>query len=80
MARRGGSEDGASRAITIAASRVVRALADSGCRARILTAPRSNPPRCRSVAASIRRPSQRRGSTHRCPECATPATESTRAT
>jgi type VII secretion protein EccE len=39
VARRGGGEEGASRAITIAASRVVRALADSGCRARILTAP-----------------------------------------
>ncbi|MFC9551112.1 type VII secretion protein EccE [Rhodococcus sp. NPDC056960] len=39
VARRGGGEDGACRAITIAASRVVRALADSGCRARILTAP-----------------------------------------
>ncbi|WP_241961771.1 type VII secretion protein EccE [Rhodococcus opacus] len=32
-------KEGASRAITIAASRVVRALADYGCRARILTAP-----------------------------------------
>ncbi|MFC9360061.1 type VII secretion protein EccE [Rhodococcus sp. NPDC057014] len=39
VARRGGGEEGASRAITIAAGRVVRALADSGCRARILTAP-----------------------------------------
>ncbi|MHA4849002.1 type VII secretion protein EccE [Rhodococcus sp. MSC1_016] len=39
VARRGGGEHGASRAITIAASRVVRALADAACRARILTAP-----------------------------------------
>ncbi|MCQ4120220.1 type VII secretion protein EccE [Rhodococcus tibetensis] len=39
VARRGGGEQGASRVITIAASRVVRALADAGCRARILTAP-----------------------------------------
>ncbi|WP_072687341.1 type VII secretion protein EccE [Rhodococcus marinonascens] len=39
VARRGGGEEGASRAITIAASRVVRALSESGCRARILTAP-----------------------------------------
>lgn len=39
VARRGGGEEGASRALTIAASRVVRALADAGCRARILTAP-----------------------------------------
>ncbi|AOW94375.1 type VII secretion protein EccE [Rhodococcus sp. WMMA185] len=39
VARRGGGEEGASRAITIAASRVVRTLAESGCRARILTAP-----------------------------------------
>ncbi|MEV0945854.1 type VII secretion protein EccE [Rhodococcus sp. NPDC049939] len=39
VAKRGGGEEGASRAITIAATRVVRALAESGCRARILTAP-----------------------------------------
>lgn len=39
VARRGGGQEGASRTITIAASRVVRALADSGCRARVLTAP-----------------------------------------
>ncbi|WP_371842899.1 type VII secretion protein EccE [Rhodococcus triatomae] len=39
ISRRGGGEDGASRAASIAATRVVRALADEGCRARILTAP-----------------------------------------
>ncbi|MDH6290307.1 type VII secretion protein EccE [Rhodococcus opacus] len=72
VARRGGGEEGVSRAITIAASRVA-ARAFSPHR-------RSNPQRCRSVGASIRRPSLRRGSMHRCPECATPATASVRAT
>lgn len=39
IARRGGGTEGASRAITIATQRIVRALDDAGCRSRILTAP-----------------------------------------
>ncbi|RDI33999.1 type VII secretion protein EccE [Rhodococcus sp. AG1013] len=38
IARRGGGEEGASRTVAVAARRVVRALADAGCRSRILTA------------------------------------------
>ncbi|NMN96242.1 type VII secretion protein EccE [Antrihabitans stalactiti] len=37
--RRGGGREGASRAVTIATQRIVRALGDAGCRSRILTAP-----------------------------------------
>ena len=39
VARRGGETEGASRAVTIATQRIVRALDDAGCRSRILTAP-----------------------------------------
>ncbi|QCQ92156.1 type VII secretion protein EccE [Rhodococcus sp. SGAir0479] len=38
VARRGGGTDGASRTVAVAARRVVRTLADGGCRARILSA------------------------------------------
>ncbi|WP_430333735.1 type VII secretion protein EccE [Rhodococcus sp. ACT016] len=38
VARRGGGVDGASRTLAVAARRVVRALADTGCRSRILSA------------------------------------------
>ncbi|MEV0293267.1 type VII secretion protein EccE [Nocardia sp. NPDC050710] len=38
-ARRGGGSEGASRAVTIATQRVMRALEDADCSARILTAP-----------------------------------------
>ncbi|MET7768650.1 type VII secretion protein EccE [Nocardia sp. NPDC005366] len=38
-ARRGGGSDGASRAVTIATQRIMRALEDADCSARILTAP-----------------------------------------
>ncbi|MBJ8347470.1 type VII secretion protein EccE [Antrihabitans sp. YC2-6] len=37
--RRGGGTEGASRAVTVASQRIVRALDDAGCRSRILTAP-----------------------------------------
>jgi type VII secretion protein EccE len=37
--RRGGGADGASRSITIATRRIVRALDEVGCRSRVLTAP-----------------------------------------
>ncbi|NEW30907.1 type VII secretion protein EccE, partial [Nocardia cyriacigeorgica] len=37
--RRGGGNDGASRAVTIATQRIMRALEDADCNARILTAP-----------------------------------------
>ncbi|NUS44769.1 MAG: type VII secretion protein EccE [Mycobacteriaceae bacterium] len=37
--RRGGGAEGASRSVTIATQRIVRALAEAGCRSRILTAP-----------------------------------------
>lgn len=37
--RRGGGVQGASRAVTVATQRIVRALDDAGCRSRILTAP-----------------------------------------
>lgn len=39
VTRRGGGTEGASRAISVATRRVVRTLEDSGCAARILTAP-----------------------------------------
>lgn len=39
VARRGGETEGASRAVTVATQRIVRALDDAGCRSRILTAP-----------------------------------------
>ena len=39
VARRGGGTEGASRAVTVAAQRIVRALDDAGCRSRFLTAP-----------------------------------------
>ncbi|MBJ8338616.1 type VII secretion protein EccE [Antrihabitans sp. YC3-6] len=39
VARRGGGTEGASRAVTTATQRIVRALDDAGCRSRILTAP-----------------------------------------
>ncbi|MCA1006235.1 type VII secretion protein EccE [Rhodococcus hoagii] len=38
VARRGGGEEGAARTVAVAARRVVRALADTGCAARILPA------------------------------------------
>lgn len=38
VARRGGGIDGASRTLSVAARRVVRTLADAGCRSRILSA------------------------------------------
>ncbi|MCL2535561.1 MAG: type VII secretion protein EccE [Nocardiaceae bacterium] len=38
VARRGGGVDGASRTLAVAARRVVRTLADAGCRSRILSA------------------------------------------
>ncbi|PTR31454.1 type VII secretion protein EccE [Rhodococcus sp. OK519] len=38
VARRGGGEDGAARTVSVAARRVVRALADAGCPSRILPA------------------------------------------
>ncbi|WP_225729853.1 MULTISPECIES: type VII secretion protein EccE [unclassified Nocardia] len=38
-ARRGGGDEGASRAVTIATQRIVRALEDADCYARVLTAP-----------------------------------------
>ncbi|MFC9515854.1 type VII secretion protein EccE [Nocardiaceae bacterium NPDC056970] len=38
VARRGGGEEGAARTVAVAARRVVRALADAGCAARILPA------------------------------------------
>ncbi|QBJ95517.1 type VII secretion protein EccE [Rhodococcus sp. ABRD24] len=38
VARRGGGEEGASRTVTVAATRIVRAIADAGCHSRILTA------------------------------------------
>ncbi|MBD0322073.1 MAG: type VII secretion protein EccE [Aldersonia sp.] len=39
VVRRGGGTDGASRAVTVATQRIVRALDEVGCRSRILTAP-----------------------------------------
>ncbi|NLU81758.1 type VII secretion protein EccE [Rhodococcus sp. HNM0569] len=38
VASRGGGAEGTARAVTVAATRLVRALADAGCRSRILTA------------------------------------------
>ncbi|WAM18638.1 type VII secretion protein EccE [Rhodococcus sp. JS3073] len=59
---------------------MVRELPDSGCRASILTSPKIE-----SAALQISRGVDPKTFTEtwkhdRCPECATPATESTRAT